>query len=272
MALSGKALDTSAAPPAMLTSGTTATTWRIPTPVRVAVAVAAGCVVAYTAWVLARPTGSYSVPVDGWGVDGLELALCVLCIARVYERTWRTSTAVTRAVPVVLGLSCLAWTVGDVLTTVQSLGGASPPLPSISDVFYFAFYPVAFVCFAMLIRSGNRGVILTTSLDGVVAGLAVAALSAALAERFAHITQTSALAAGTSLVYPMGDILLLVLAVGGLTILPREFRPFLSVVSVAFVVVAIGDSFNLLQPDSTAGALANAIAWPIAIALFALGA
>ena len=70
----------------------------------------------------------------------------------------------------------------------------------------------------------------------------------------------------------MGDVLLLVLAVGGLTILPRRFRPFFSVVCVAFVVADIGDTFNLLQPDSTAGAFANAVAWPIAIASFALAA
>jgi two-component system, sensor histidine kinase and response regulator len=244
----------------------------MPAPVRWAVVAAAGCIVAYTVWVLVHPTGFYSVPVDGWGVDVLELALCALCVARFFEPTWRASTAVTRAVPVVLGVACLSWAVGDVLTTIQSFGGASAPVPSASDVFYFAFYPVAFVCFAMLIRRGNGGAFLATSLDGVIAGLAVAALSAALAERAAHFTHTSALAAGTILAYPLGDVLLLVLAIGGLTILPRGFRPFFSVVCVAFVIADIGDTFNLLQPGSTAGALANAVAWPIAIALFTLAA
>ena len=141
------------------------------------------------------------------------------------NRRGGASTAVTRAVPVVLGVACLAWTVGDILTTIQSFGGASPPVPSASDVFYFAFYPVAFVCFAMLIRRGSGGAFLATSLDGVIAGLAVAALSAALAERAAHFTHTSVMAAGTSLAYPLGDVLLFVLAIGGLTILPRGSGP-----------------------------------------------
>ena len=107
----------------------------------------------------------------------------------------------------------------------------------------------------MLIRRGSGGAFLATSLDGVIAGLAVAALSAALAERAAHFTHTSAMAAGTSLAYPLGDVLLLVLAIGGLTILPRGFRPFFAVVCVAFVIADIGDTFNLLQPGSTVGCL-----------------
>ena len=272
MALQGSAADAPPATVAVHTSPGDASKWRVPTRVRWAVAIAAGCIVAYSAWVLAHPTGSYSVLVDGWGVDALELALAALCIARVFEPTWRTSTAVTWAVPLVLGIACVSWSVGDVLTTFQSFGGASPPVPSPSDVFYFAFYPVAFVCFAMLIRRGTGGVFLSTSLDGVIAGLTVAAASAALAERFAHITGTSALAAGTTLAYPLGDFLLLLLAIGGLTVLPRGFRPFFSVVCVAFVVAGVGDTFNLLQPGSTVGAYANAVAWPISLTLFALGA
>ncbi len=274
MALQGCAVEAAPAPVAgaVLPTGGEATKWRISTPVRWAVAVAAGCIVAYSIWVLARPTGSYSLLVDGWGIDVLELALCALCIARVFEPNWRASTAVTRAVPVVLGVACLSWTVGDVLTTIQSFGGATPPVPSASDVFYFAFYPVAFVCFAMLIRRGNGGAFLATSLDGVIAGLAVAALSAALAERAGHFTHTTALGAGTSLAYPLGDVLLFVLAIGGLTMLPRGFRPFFAVVCVAFVVADVGDTFNLLQPGSTVGAFADALAWPISIALFALAA
>ena len=122
----------------------------------------------------------------------LELALCALCIARVFEPTWRASTAVTRAVPVVLGVACLSWTVGDVLTTIQSFGGASPPLPSASDVFYFAFYPVGLRVLRHAHPARHHGVFLATSLDGLIAGLAVAALSAALAERAAHITRLHA--------------------------------------------------------------------------------
>src|SRR5580658_3217677 len=85
--------------------------WRAPPPVRWAIVFAAGCLVAYAVWVLVHPTGFYSVPVDGWGIDVLELALCALCVARVFEPTWRASTAVARAVPVVLGVACLSWAV-----------------------------------------------------------------------------------------------------------------------------------------------------------------
>ena len=53
-----------------------------------------------------------------------------------------------------LGLSLLSWTVGDVVLTTQSVGGAAPPSPSLADVFYIGFYPFALV--AVVFSSESR--------------------------------------------------------------------------------------------------------------------
>ena len=58
---------------------------------------------------------------DGWGVDGFEIVAGALCILKA--ATVRRG----RAVPVLLGVGLLCWAAGDIVLTVQSLGGATPP-------------------------------------------------------------------------------------------------------------------------------------------------
>ena len=42
-----------------------------------------------------------------------------------------------------MAAACLAWTIGDLVITLESLGGATPPSPSLADAFYLAFFPLA---------------------------------------------------------------------------------------------------------------------------------
>ena len=105
----------------------------------------------------------------------------------------------------------------------------------------------------------------------MIAGLGVAALSAAfVVAAVIKVTGAGALSTATSLSYPLGDILLFTLCVGGLAVLPRGFRPFFAIACVALAANAIGDGFNLLQPASRMGYIANGAAWPIALTLLAL--
>src|ERR1039458_2481692 len=90
--------------------------------------------VAYLVSLLLRPSDSYWTWLDGWVVCGIELAASAACIARGLSRRPGRVAALT------LGCSLLAWAVGDVVLTVQSIGGATPPSPSLADVFYLAFY------------------------------------------------------------------------------------------------------------------------------------
>ncbi len=233
--------------------------------------VAGALVVALIVSLIVRPIGSYVTPVDGWGVDALELTMGALCIARYFQPSWRASTAVARVFPLVIGIACLSWGVGDVVLTIESLGGATPPVPSTADAFYFLFFPLCFVGFAILIRRANQGSLLQTSLDGLVAALAAAAFSATfVVAEVLKVTGGSALSVATNLAYPLGDVLLLALAVGGLAVLPRAFRPFFALVCVALTTNAIGDGFNLLQPMSRFGYISDGAAWPVSLTLLAI--
>ena len=72
---------------------------------------------------------------DGWTIVALELVASGLCIARgvLYRRG--------RAVALVLGAALLSWTIGDLVLTVETLGGASAPSPSLADAFYIVLLP-----------------------------------------------------------------------------------------------------------------------------------
>jgi hypothetical protein len=120
----------------------------------------------------------------------------------------------------------------------------------------------------MVVRRGNSGSLIATSLDGLIVGLAAASVSAAfLLSAVLKTTHGSTLSAATQIAYPVADLLLLALAIGGLAILPKGFRWFLVLASVAFAVNAIGDTSNLLSPDSKIGFISNASAWPISLLL-----
>ncbi len=66
----------------------------------------------------------------------------------------------------------LMWTAGDIALTIESLHGATPPTPSVADIFYVAFYPAAYLALALLLRRESSRLVPATWLDGAVAGLA----------------------------------------------------------------------------------------------------
>src|ERR1019366_4148840 len=111
----------------------------------------------------------------------------------------------------------------------------------------------------------------TTSLDGIIATFGAASICAAyLFHPILHATQGGHMSTVVSMAYPVGDFLLLALSVGALAVLPRTYRPFFAIASVAMVFNVIGDMFNLLQTSSRVGYVANAIVWPISLLLLAI--
>jgi two-component system sensor histidine kinase/response regulator len=228
-------------------------------------------VAGYLTSVIVRPTGSNFLPVDGFGVATFEALMAVSCLlaGRAFlSRVRRPGMSVT---PLVLGLASLSWSVGDLVLAIESVGGRQPSVPSVADVFYMGFFPLCYFGLMLLVRRANTASFLATSLDGLVAGLGVAALSAAyLFSSVLDAAHHNVAAAAAGLVYPLGDVLLLSLAVGCLSVMPRPYRRFLGVVAVAQATNALGDTFNLLSPDSHLGYVANAVAWPISLLAIAV--
>jgi diguanylate cyclase (GGDEF)-like protein len=219
---------------------------------------------AYAATEVLRPAEETWPLIDHWGVAIFEIVLSSMCI-------WRGLMSRTgRLVPVLLGFALMAWSLGDIAVAVESAGGATPPTPSVDDAFYVAFYPISYAGLALLMRrQGRLG--LSSWLDGVVAGVGAAALCAAFL--FGGVVRSAGgapLAVATDLAYPVGDLLLLAMVVGGTAVLPDRRNPRWIMLAAGFAVNALGDTFNLFHSGIGAtqvGNAINAIAWPTSILL-----
>jgi hypothetical protein len=141
---------------------------RVPTRVKVTLGIAGALVLAFLVSLIVRSTGSYYMPVDGWGVAAFEITMGNLCLARYFEGSWRTSRPEARLFPLVMGVACIAWGLGDMALTAESIGGATPSVPSVADGFYVCFFPLCFLAFALLVRRGNRSSLVAT---GMAAGM-----------------------------------------------------------------------------------------------------
>ena len=223
---------------------------------------------AYLVLLSVRPATQDSTLIDGWGVDAFELLAGALCV--VGGRRRRPGSAV----PVVLGAAMVCWGLGDVAITVQSLGGATPPTPSVADPLYLCFFSLSYVAVVLLVRGEARRLSTPTWLDGAVAGLGAAAVCAAFAfSAIVHTTGESPLGVAVNLAYPVGDVLLLLLVVGGAAILSgRRMAPWL-LIAAGFSVNVLGDTSNLLQSSFGAthlGVILNSAAWPISTLLLSV--
>jgi methyl-accepting chemotaxis protein len=235
--------------------------------------VAALLAAAYLVAVAARRVGSYNALVDGWGVDAFEVSVGVLCMQRYRHGSWRTITSSTRLFPLLLGAACITWGLGDTALTIESFGGATPPTPSAADGFGLMFFPLCYLALAVLLRRDTKGVAITAWLDRAIAGLGFAAVAAAFVlHPVLKAVGGWSLASATSMAYPVGDLLLLAVLTGGFTTASVARRSVLVVAGIAMVVNFVGDTYAMLQPDSTVGNIANALAWPISILMLSAAA
>ena len=158
----------------------------------------------------------------------------------------------------------LMWTAGDIALTIESLTGRRRrrrrwPTPSTSPSTRSPTSPSCCCCGGSragscppLARRGRRG----PRRRGRVRGVRVPDASCTW-------PATARRGACHQLAYPVGDVLLLALAVGGTVLLVGSAaarawpwsRP-------ACAVNAVGDTFNLVQPTTHLGGIIDGIAWP----------
>src|SRR3954454_6115164 len=130
----------------------------------------------------------------------------------------RAATAPKERLPwLLIRLGVLAWSLGEVYYTVVLWDAETIAIPSPADVGYLLLPPLVLTGVALLLRERARSVPRTLWVDGLIAALAVAALSAALVfEPVLANVEGQALAVATNLAYPLTDLALLGLIVGAL--------------------------------------------------------
>lgn len=193
---------------------------------------------------------------------GLLVMGALVCVARaVAVRHERLAWSA-------MALALVFWTGGDLLTELVWAG--DPPFPSLADAFYLAYYPAAYVSLVLLVRSRFKKVELDVWLDGVVVGLTLAAITAALIfQPILDATSGDRATVATTLAYPVGDLMLLVFI--GAIFTMTGFRPGrpLAMIGAGLLVTGVADSaYTYLASTSTyeTGGLLDT-AWPLGMLL-----
>ena len=218
----------------------------------------------YLVFLILRSSWQFSPWLDGWLVVLFEVAGSALCIASISRHR------VHRAVALLLGIACFSWAAGDLVTTLQSLDGHTPPDVGLANAFWFGFYPLAIAALALYVRTERRLGHVPNWLDGAIAGVGVAALCAAFAyPSLAQFVGRVTFATSVNLSYPVLDLMLLGIAGGTAVVVSGRNRATLTLIAVGMTVNAAGDTFAFTSAGG-AGLVVNAIAWPLSIYLIAV--
>jgi two-component system, cell cycle response regulator len=208
----------------------------IPRPIRVALFLLAA---ATAVQVVHAAFGGDLLPyaVDQTLYNGVLVGAALVCAVRaVHVREERLAWAL-------MTFGLVAWSAADVYYTLVLSNLDSPPYPSISDAGWLVFYPACWSAVLLLMRRRIREFHASLWLDGIVAALGVAAVTAALVlpPIVAMSLEGEAVPVMVNLAYPVGDVLLLVLLVGAFALTGwRPDRP-LALVGVGLLLSGAAD-------------------------------
>jgi methyl-accepting chemotaxis protein len=222
----------------------------------------------YAVSLVVRANGASTTLIDGWGTATYELVASVLVLikAAVSPKDRRFCLA--------LGIGMSLWAIGDFAMTYEGLQNPNPPTPVLANYLWVGFFPVAYMGVMLLMRQEVRKFTSANYLDGVVVTLTCAAAFAAFAfGAIRHWVGDDAVTVAWNLIYPVGDILLLLLTLGAAALLPAGRRGRWYLMAAASLANAIGDVCALFDNGIGAthfGYFWNSLAWPLSLFLFSL--
>jgi diguanylate cyclase len=151
----------------------------------------------------------------------------------------------------------------------------NPPIPSICDGMWLTLYPACYIGILGLARVRERRVPARIWLDGIIAGLGVAAIGAAIVLRpvLASVSGNTA-AVITEMAYPICDLLLAALIVGVLALRGWRLDRMWAMLGAGFLALATADCMYALQVAGGASApsVATNFAYDVGVLLLAMAA
>jgi diguanylate cyclase len=235
-----------------------------------AAVVAFAALVSVAVLVVARPFGSSG---DVAVVDVAEICFafagatgCTVGAIRAHNRVRRGW--------VFLALACSAWGVGQTIWTVYEVWlGQETPFPSIADIGFLGFVPAAVVAIWLIPSRSGAGDNRRALLDAMTVACSVVLISwSTVLGPAVRADGESWFALGVSVAYPIGDILLLTVAVLALARGSRR-RGQLTLISLGMSAMALSDGAfaYLASSGSFASVSIIDLGWCLGFALIGLG-
>ncbi|MEA2180430.1 MAG: hypothetical protein QOG77_3727, partial [Solirubrobacteraceae bacterium] len=216
--------------------------------------------------VLDLDTGPLTWLLDKWGYNVVLVGSGLLCLARGLRVARERVAWLTMAVGVI------GWALGNVYYTAVLWDLDPIPIPSVSDVLWIAYYPVVYVAVAMLLRARIARFHANLWVDGALAALAVAALSAAVVfESVSDTTGGAPLEVATNLAYPLGDLILVGMVTGVVALTGWKPGVTWGALAGSFLLFGVSDGIYLWGNATgtwEAGSVFEA-GWPAATLLLA---
>jgi diguanylate cyclase (GGDEF)-like protein/PAS domain S-box-containing protein len=195
----------------------------------------------WSAWLLVAGTSTQTV--SNIGLSFVPLVAASACFVRAWARTGRM-----RRSWALLGCSCLAWGIGQVIWTwYESWLGREVPFPSLADAGYLIAVPLASAALLMLPAAPLRlAGLLRTILDGVVVAASLFCISWILV--LGPLFETGGdglLRTAIGLAYPIGDVVtitILLFAMMRARLGGEANRHHLHLIGLGLVAIAVADS------------------------------
>lgn len=176
-----------------------------------------------------------------------------------------------------MGAGLLFWSLGELYYSILIEGTSREAGGSVSpaDGLFLAMYPCLYVALGLLARRHLRELRISMWLDGLIAGLGAACVAAALILPPILDSATGVHSSiVVSLAYPIGDLLLMMFAVGALSITGWRGGNLWLPIAASMLVSGIADSTYLYQTatDSYQSGTWLECLWPLAAILLAVAA
>jgi hypothetical protein len=213
-------------------------------------------------WTLGAVTTALIFGVGGRAVeqpirDWVTSAIYILVGVIVCWRAVRTTESRRSWMFFAFGISIYG--LGNVLWAAWIEHLPNPPIPSICDGMWLTLYPACYIGILGLARVRERHVPARIWLDGVIAGLGLAAIGAAVVVGpvSASVSGNTA-AVVTEMAYPLCDLLLAALVVGVLALRGWRLDRMWAMLGAGFLALAAADCMYALQVAGGASAPSSA--------------
>jgi diguanylate cyclase (GGDEF)-like protein len=149
---------------------------------------------------------------------------------------------------VLVGVAVVSWGVGDTIWTFTVADMEDPPFPSLADVGFLGVYPPAYAAIVLLLRGRIGRLHSSLWLDGIIGGLAVAAVGTAVVfQAVLKILGGSPAAVATNLAYPLADLTLIALVVWALAVVGWRPGRAWGFIAAGLLVFSVSDCVYLYQ-------------------------